>query len=122
MDRKTLIREYKETARPMGVYCVRNSTNGKILIGAANDLPARLNRHQAQLKMGLHPVKALQRDWNELGAEAFVFEVLDTLEPRDTPGYNPHEDLAELEAIWIEKLQPFEERGYHERPKSRLQA
>ncbi len=25
MDKKALIREYKETTRPMGVYCVRNT-------------------------------------------------------------------------------------------------
>ena len=117
MDRKALIREYKEAERPMGVCCVRNRTNGKVLIVAARDLAARLNRHQAQLKMGLHPVKALQRDWNELGPDAFEFEVLDTLEPRDTPGYDPHDDLTELESIWMEKLQPFDDRGYHERPK-----
>ncbi|MDH4162874.1 MAG: hypothetical protein OEW15_09340 [Nitrospirota bacterium] len=24
-------------------------------------------------------------------------------------------DLKELEALWLEKLKPYEERGYHER-------
>ncbi len=118
MDRKALIREYKEAARPMGICCVRNTSNGKILIGAARDIDARLNRNLAQLKMGLHPVRALQLDWNELGADAFVFEVLDTLKPSETPGYDPTADLRELESMWLEKLTPFDERGYNERPKT----
>lgn len=116
MDRKALIREYKEAVRPMGVFCIRNLRSGKILIGAVKDIEARLNRNLAQLKMGLHPVRALQLDWNELGAEAFAFEVLDTLKPSETPGYDPAADLRELESMWLEKLSPYDERGYNERP------
>ena len=44
MDKKALTREYKETQRPMGVYQVRNTVNGKVLIGTSVDLPAILNR------------------------------------------------------------------------------
>ena len=77
MDRKSLIRQYKETRRPMGVYRVRNTVNGKSLIGASADLPARLNRIRAQLGMGRHPIQDLQQDWNNLGPEAFEFEVID---------------------------------------------
>ena len=32
MDPKARIREYKETPRPMGVYRVRNTVNGKSLV------------------------------------------------------------------------------------------
>ena len=51
MDRKELIRKYKETPRPMGVYQVRNTRNGKALIATSLDLNAALNRHRAQLRM-----------------------------------------------------------------------
>ena len=37
--------------------------------------------------------------------------------PSDRPGYNPADDLKALEALWLEKLMPFEERGYNARPK-----
>lgn len=37
MDKKRLIREYKETRRPMGVYQVRNPVNGKVLVGVSVD-------------------------------------------------------------------------------------
>ncbi len=101
----------------MGVYRVRNTTNGKSLVGSSNDLPAMLNRQQAQLKMGGHPNRALQDDWNALGPAAFAFEVLDMLKPREEAGYDPSDDLRVLEQMWIEKLSPFDDRGYNAKPK-----
>ncbi len=117
MDRKALIRKYKETPRPMGVFRVLNTVNGKSLVGTSVDLPSMLNRQRAQLSFGGHPNRALQRDWNEMGAQAFTFEVLDTLTPRDEEGYDPAAELKALEALWLEKLSPYDERGYNSRPK-----
>ena len=119
MDKKALKREYKETARPMGVFQIRNTVNGKVWIGTSVDLPSILNRHRAQLRAGSHRNKALQQDWNAFGMEAFALEILDTLAPSDRPAYDPARDLAALEALWLEKLSPFEERGYNVRPKAK---
>lgn len=116
MDRKTLTRQYKETPRPMGVYVVRNTRDGRCFIGAARDLPALLNSNRAQLRLGVHSNRALQRDWDALGADAFAFEVLDTIKPPDRPDYDPSDDLRVLEQLWLERLAPFGERGYHARP------
>jgi hypothetical protein len=118
VDRKALVRKYKEERRPMGVFCVRNTTNGKLLLGCTADLPAMLNRQRAQLQFGGHPNRVLQREWNEAGPDSFVFEVLDTLSPIDRPDYDPAADLRALEALWIEKLSPYDDRGYHVRPQS----
>jgi hypothetical protein len=117
MDRKARIRQYKETPRPMGVYRVRNTVNGKSLVGSSVDLPAMLNRQRAQLKMGAHSNRTLQKDWSELGPEAFEFEILDTLKPPDRPDYDPTDDLRTLEEMWLDKLSPFDERGYNGRPR-----
>jgi hypothetical protein len=116
MDRKALRRAYKETPRPMGVYRVRNVRTGRSLIGWSVDLPAILNRERAQLRLGVHSNATLQREWNEFGADDFAFEVLDTLTAPETPGYDPKPDLLVLEAMWLERLQPFEEHGYGRRP------
>jgi hypothetical protein len=115
VDRKALVKEYKRTARPMGVGAVRNTATGKALLAATRDLPAFLNRHRAQLRLNAHPNHALQADWNNLGPDAFEFVVLDTLAPLDAPDYDPTEDLVTLEALWLEKLGPFEPAGYHRR-------
>lgn len=118
-DRRALIRQYKETPRPMGAYCVRNTVNGKALIGVARDVPGKLNSHRAQLRMQAHRNAALQQDWNAFGADAFVFEALDLLQPSDRPGYDPGDDLRVLEQLWLDKLQPYGERGYHRPPHPR---
>jgi hypothetical protein len=117
MDKKTLKREYKENARPMGVFQIRNTVNGKVLVGTSVNLPAILNRHRAELRLGGHRNRALQQDWNELGAEAFELEILDTLPPSDRPAYDPADDLKALEELWLEKLMPYGERGYNDKPK-----
>ena len=104
MDRKAQIRAYKETPRPMGVFRVRNTANGKSLIGASVDVPGMLNRQRFQLRAGGHPDRALQQDWNESGPGVFEFETLDTLAPPDEPGCDPAADLQMLERMWLEKL------------------
>jgi len=104
VDRKALVREYKESRRPMGVYRIRNLASGRALIGTSTDLPSILNRHRAQLRLNAHPGRALQADWNEFGADAFAFEVLDTLQPPEDMSYDPSEDLRVLEALWRERL------------------
>lgn len=105
--RKDKIRAYKDAPKPIGVYRVYNTVNGKSLIGAAHDVRARLNRHLAELKLKTSPNAALVADWNTYGKDAFVFEILDTLDPADDPAYDASDDLNVLEALWREKLQPF---------------
>jgi hypothetical protein len=49
------------------------------------------------------------------GPDAFAFETLDLLEPSEVPNYDPTEDLEVLEDLWLQKLQPFGDRGYNRR-------
>lgn len=112
MDRKDLIRRYKETPRPAGVYRVVHVPSGRTLVGSSPDAPAMLNRIRAQLRMTSHRNADLQRDWDVDGPGGFRFEVLDTLELRGEPGDDPSADLAELETLWLEKLSLPGERLY----------
>ena len=56
------------------------------------------------MQNGSHGDKELQADWNQLGPDAFAFEVLDRLKPRDVPDYDPTDDLRLLKEMWLEKL------------------
>jgi hypothetical protein len=114
IDRKAINREYKNTPRPAGVFRVRNSAARKSLVGSTTDLPSMLNRQRFQLENGLHPDRELQKDWIELGANGFEFEILDRLEPSDEPTYDPTEDLAALKQMWIEELTKSGEALYHQ--------
>jgi hypothetical protein len=90
----------------MGLLQIRNLVDGRTLLIGTVDLPARINRERAQLRLGCHRHAALQADWQQLGADAFAFEVLDTLTPPEeqTAGYDATTELAVLEELWIERI------------------
>lgn len=113
IDKKEIKRQYKLKPPDMGVYQVKNLESGKTYIGRAMDLKGKPNSERFQLKNNLHKNQELQKDFNELGMEKFSFEVLDRLQPREDPGRDCGDDLKALEEMWLDKLQPFAERGYH---------
>lgn len=103
----------------MGVFQIRNLANEKVFIGKSKNLDGIFNRIRFQLNANSHNQKDLQADWNELDAEKFEFEVLEELEFRE--GLDIKKELEFLEDLWLENLQPFGERGYNERKKTREQ-
>ena len=112
--RNELKRLYKEQPPAAGIFRVRNTVNGRFLLGSALNPGGALNGHRFQLLHGSHRNRALQADWNEHGADAFVFEVLQTVEPSDAPGFDPADELALLEELWIDELRPFDGGGYND--------
>ena len=111
--KKALLREYKETPLPMGVFQIKNNFTGKLLLLKALNLPGIINRHQLELRRGMHRNRQLQKDWNQYGESAFSFDILDSLKPEEyLPEYYPTA-LNDLFDVWLEKLQPFGDAGYH---------
>jgi hypothetical protein len=113
IDKKELKKKYKETLPPMGICQIKNLTNGKIFVGSSKNLKGKFNSIEFQLNMDGYPNKELQKDYNQLGKEKFSFEVLDYLEPKEGIDYNYTDDLAALEELWLEKLKPYDEKGYN---------
>ena len=112
-SKQDLKREYKERRKPAGVFQVKNLTNGKVLLGSSLNLEGPLNSHRFMLSIGKHRNEALQKDWNEVGGDKFVFEILEEVKVSDDPNFNLKDELTLLEQIWLEKLRPFGERGYN---------
>ena len=110
---KDIKREYKERKKPAGVFQVKNTVNGKVLLGSSLNLDGLLNSQKFKLSVGMHPNKELQKEWNEYGSDKFVFEILEVVQDTDDPNFNLNDELKLLEQIWLEKLQPFGERGYN---------
>ena len=110
--RKELNREYMERVKPAGIYQVKNTANGKMLLGSSLNLEGPLNRHKFMLKIGSHTNKSLQKDWDELGPDNFVFEILEEVKVVESPNFNLGDELTLLEMLWLEKLQPVEN-GYN---------
>jgi group I intron endonuclease len=117
--KKDIKREYKEREKPAGVFQVKNTVNGKALLGSSLNLEGPLNGHKFMLSIGSHRNKVLQQEWNEYGADKFVFEILDVVKVKDDPNFNLSDELTLLEQIWVEKLQPFGDRGYNTSEKIR---
>jgi len=115
MDKKEIKNRYKQKPPEMGIYQVKNLASGKIYIGRALELNGKLNSERFQLKNGMHMSKELQQDFNELGMENFSFDVLDRLPAKEDPGRDYSNELLALEEMWLEKLQPYGDKGYHKK-------
>jgi len=114
--RAELRRAYKETPRQAGIFQIQNTKTGKILLGSSTNLHGPLNKHRFILSIGRHDNAVLQSDWNQFGPDAFSFEILEILKPSDDPSFCLEDELTLLEQIWLEKLQPFGDRGYNQGP------
>jgi hypothetical protein len=112
-SKKDIKREYKERAKPAGVFQVKNIVNGKVLLGSSLNLEGPLNGQKFMLTIGGHRNKVLQQEWNEYGADKFIFEILEVVKVKDDPNFNLSDELTLLEQIWLEELQPFGELGYN---------
>jgi hypothetical protein len=118
MDRRTeLKQEYKNRPKNMGVYQIKNQVNGKIFIGSALNLDGMHNRFAMGIKYGnfSNGNTGLLEEMKAYGYQNFTIEVLDRLKQVEDPLYDYSEDLKTLEALWLEKLQPYEEKGYNKR-------
>ncbi|MFC7393804.1 DUF2087 domain-containing protein [Scopulibacillus cellulosilyticus] len=117
MGRKKELKQiYKETETKAGVYQVKNIKNEKILIGSTMNIKT-LNGLRFMLKNGNNPNKTLQKEWNEFGEDAFVIEVLEELKTEETERTKIKKELEKLEEKWLEKLNPYGERGYNRKNK-----
>lgn len=104
IDRRALLRRYKDDPPPMGVYRIRNTVTDGYLLGSSVNAAGMLNRHRFELEMGSSRCRTLQREWDADGATAFVFETLDTLDTPDTPDADLADELLLLEDLWRARL------------------
>ena len=105
VDRSEAKTQYKQAKRPMGVYRIRNTKNGKSYVGFSTDIQARINRHKFELKVGSDQNTELLGEWKSFGESAFAFEVLDELKHDENSTAKPGEELSILADMWIRKLE-----------------
>jgi hypothetical protein len=118
-NRSELKRQYKETPKQAGIFVVTNTSNGKVLLGSSLNLHGPLNKHRFMLSIGYHWLKPLQEDWNKFGPDSFKFEIVEVIKPKDDPDFDIEQELALLEQIWLDKLQPVGKQGYNKDAKIR---
>ncbi len=112
-ERSEIKRVYKQNSPAGGIYQIRNTANGRIYVGSSRNLDGDRNSRLFQLRMGKVVFsRELQKDLDQFGAGSFDFSVLEVL-PKPGPGENGDQLLAALHLQWLEKLQPFGDRGYN---------
>jgi len=112
--RKELLEAYKEIKTYMGIVQITNKANGKIYLDSFPNLKNRWLTLQMQLDMGRFANAQLQKDWKELGSDMFAYEVLEEKKADDVA--DVRWELKQMEKRWLEKLQPYGDRGYHKPP------
>ena len=112
-SKKEMINAYKLKQFKVGVYQIRNTRHNKIFVEGSVNLEAIWNRNQVQLKFGNHQNEALQKDWNEFGSDHFVFEIISEIQQTEGELKDYGKEVKQLEAMFIEELQPYDEKGYH---------
>ncbi|WP_309090894.1 GIY-YIG nuclease family protein [Domibacillus sp.] len=99
MERKReLKQQFKEMEIEAGVYEIKNTINQKIFIGSTRNFKT-LNGRKFELEAGSSTNKALQKEWNKFGKEAFQFTIL--------------EQLKKPEEKWLAEKQLYGEKGYN---------
>jgi len=96
--RAELRQQYQERTRQAGVFRVVNKANGRVLLGSGLDLHAPLNRVAFELDLRASRIPELNQDVVTYGRDAFVIEVVETVQPRDDPDFDPERELEVLEA------------------------
>lgn len=108
-NRKSLTAAYKEKRALGGVAAVVCTLTGKRLLLSGADLRGMQNRFDFSKATGSCVSPRLQSDWNRFGADAFSFEVLETLEQQPTQDAAAFRaDLKALEELWRERCKPEE--------------
>jgi hypothetical protein len=107
--RKELLAEYKQIRHEAGVYRIVNTTNNKALLGSTSDLASVHKKMEFARSTNMTGVLdlRLRDDIRAVGMDAFSLDVLEVLDAG--PGMTDAEikrDLATLEALWREKLDP----------------
>jgi len=94
-----------------GVYCIRNTVNGKVYVGSAVNLRKRKNEHFSTLVAGTHFNRFLLSAYRKYGHSAFEFVILELVPDKS--------NLTTVEQRFMDELRAHsEDFGYNLRPKA----
>lgn len=104
INKKELIKEYKNQKHPAGIFAVRNKPDNKMFIGNSLNLPAKIRGITFELELGSHAYHHLSEDYKRLGKDQFEIFVLDEMIVKDETEKELKRELETLEEMWVEKL------------------
>jgi len=103
-SRKDIQANYKAQKESGGVYAIRNTVNGKVLLLSTTNLQGSKNRFNFSQKTGSCENPKLTADYRLMGNSTFIFEILERLEMGDEQSYESYvKDLKILYSLWLEQ-------------------
>jgi hypothetical protein len=106
MDRKKeLANQYKQRKIIGGIFRVTNTKNGKYFLDYTPNLQAKQNAFEFMSSNGSCFDYKLKNDWETFGKQAFIFDIVATIEKKDVQTQDEFiSDLQTLAQMWGEKL------------------
>lgn len=98
--RKAAARDWRDSARPVGIFAITCTETGETWIGQAKDLDAIWNRQRFSLQAGGHGHRGLQAAWKAHGEAAFLFEELERFD-EDLPAVAVPRRLKDRQAALV---------------------
>jgi pyruvate/2-oxoglutarate dehydrogenase complex dihydrolipoamide dehydrogenase (E3) component len=106
-NRKEMLTAFKEQKEIGGICAIKNTVNGKMLLSAVANLQGYKNRYEFSQQMGGCIDLRLTKDYEKYGKDAFVFEVLEELEKKESQTSEEFgNDIKMLKELWLEKIAP----------------
>lgn len=108
--KKELVNAYKQKPLEGGVYVIRNVKNGKYRLYAQMNPTGSKNRFDfakaTNTAVGIESGE-MQKDWQQFGADAFEFEMLEVIVQKETQTAEELKgDLQVMHELWAEKFDP----------------
>jgi len=103
-SRKELKEEFKQKKPVAGIFQVKNIKNGMVLIEESLNVNSKWNRYRTELRFGSHRNKKLQKEWNEIGEENFIFSILSELEIKEDDNFNLNDEVKLLRQMIEEEI------------------
>jgi len=105
LNKKERLARYKERKVTGGIYSIKNTADGNLLLLSTCDLQGSRNRFLFSQKTGSCINIKLQNDYDQYGSDVFVFEVLEELEKKESQTDKEFDnDIKTLLELWMEKL------------------
>lgn len=104
---RNLAKRYDVDSIPQtsGIYQILCVPTGKVYVGSAKNIAHRWNVHKKRLRANRHENTYLQAAWNKYGADAFTFQVIESVDECA---------LLVREQYWMDNLQSCNrDRGFN---------
>lgn len=103
--RRDAARRARDAFPPMGVYLIRNRETGQVVVASSRNVYGAINRIRFELRLGSHPDKALQAQWDHGHPGQFDFDVVELLQEREGAGIDYAAELCMLEQLYREQYE-----------------